>query len=119
LARAPAEEFQVQALAAPPPRETEGSMTLERLVLDYRSGELVLRCLYRRSLEDAPGPSTKRRQREVSALIRAGLRDALEALEGGAECVGTSGFSTREEILVATTSPDTPKTARQVKGGVA
>jgi hypothetical protein len=24
-----------------------GAMTLQRLVLDYRSGELVVRCLYR------------------------------------------------------------------------
>jgi hypothetical protein len=89
---------------------------LQRLVLDYRSGELVIRCLYRRSLEDAPGPSTKRREREVAELTREGLSTALEALEGGAECVGTSGFTAREDVLLATTSPDALQTARQVKG---
>jgi hypothetical protein len=91
-------------------------MTLQRLVLDYRSGELVVRCLYRRSLEDAPGPSTKRREREVAELTREGLRQALLSLEGGAECVGTSGFTTREDVLLATTSPAALQSARQVKG---
>jgi len=79
---------------------------LQRLVLDYRSGELVMRVLYRSSL-DGPNPSTKARAREVSALARTGLLDALEALEGGAECVGTSGFTTREDLLsVALPRPD-------------
>jgi len=41
------------------------------------------------------------------------LEQALEALEGGAECVGTSGFTTREEVLMATTSPSE---AKLVKG---
>jgi len=31
-------------------------MQLQRLVLDFRKGELVVRCLYRRSFEDAPDP---------------------------------------------------------------
>jgi len=93
-------------------------MTLQRLVLDYRSGELVMRVLYRSSL-DGPNPSTEARAREVSALARTGLLDALEALdsEAGAECVGTSGFSQREDVLLATTSPAALQTARQVKGG--
>jgi len=56
--------------------------TLQRLVLDYRTGELVVRCLYRSTL-DAPNPGTVRRRREVEELARSGLRDALEALEGG------------------------------------
>jgi hypothetical protein len=72
---------------------------LRRLVLDYRSGELVVRCLYRRSLEDAPGPSTKRREREVAELTREGLREALRALEGRVDVVGTSGYSVREDLL--------------------
>lgn len=39
------------------------SMTdLKRLVLDYRSGELVVRCLYR--TEGEAGPNTKARRRE-------------------------------------------------------
>ncbi len=79
-------------------------MTLQRLVLDYRTGELVLRVLYLR--QDGPNPGTKARAREVTALTRTGLERALEALEGGAECVGTSGFTTREDVLLATISPD-------------
>jgi len=75
-------------------------MTLQRLVLEFRDGELIARVLYRSGL-DGPNPSTKARAREVSALARSGLLDALEALdsEAGAECVGTSGFTMREDIL--------------------
>jgi|SRR5215208_2669569 len=73
-------------------------MPLQRIVLDFRTGELVARVLYRSSL-DGPNPGTKTRAREVSELARSGLRDALEALEGGAEVVGTSGFTQREDIL--------------------
>jgi hypothetical protein len=86
-------------------------MILQRLVLDFRTGELVVRALYR--TEGGAGPNTKARRREVTALARAGLQDALEALEGGAECVGTSGFTTREDVLLATTSPNE---AKLVKG---
>jgi hypothetical protein len=43
---------------------------LKRLVLDYRSGELVVRCLYR--TEGAAGPNTKARQRKVSGLVMTG-----------------------------------------------
>ncbi len=88
-------------------------MTLRRLVLDYsKPGELVVRCLYR--TQDGPNPGTKVRGKEVSELVRTGLQDALEALEtGGAECVGTSGFTTREDVLLVTTSP---ATAKLVKG---
>ncbi len=78
-------------------------MTLRRLVLDYsKPGELVVRCLYgTRSLSN---PGTKARGKEVSALVRSGLEDALAALEGGPnECIGTSGFTTREDILLVTT----------------
>ena len=71
---------------------------LKRLILDYRSGELVVRCLYRSSL-DGPNPGTVRRRREVEELARAGLRDALEALECGADVVGVSGYTVREDIL--------------------
>lgn len=85
-------------------------MTLQRLVLDYRSGEVVVRCLYRS--QDGAGPSTKARAREVTSLVRTGLRGALEALEGGAECVGTSGFTTREDVLLATASPNRAKTVK-------
>jgi hypothetical protein len=70
---------------------------LQRLVLDFRSGELVVRCLYR--TKGSAGPNTKARRQEVEQLVREGLRQALVSLEGGAEVVGTSGFTTREDIL--------------------
>jgi hypothetical protein len=89
----------------------EIGMTLQRLVLDYRNGELVVRCLYR-SKGDS-NPSTKTRTNEVASLTRTGLEQALEALEDGVECVGTSGFTTREDVLLATTSPNE---AKLVKG---
>jgi hypothetical protein len=81
---------------------TEGN--LRRLVLDYRAGELALRVLYRG--QDGPNPGTKARGKEVSRLARSGLQDALRALEGDVEVVGTSGFTTREDVLLATTPPD-------------
>jgi hypothetical protein len=87
-------------------------MTLQRIVLEFRDGELIARVLYRSGL-DGPNPSTKARAREVSALARTGLLEALEALESGAECVGTSGFTTREDVLLATTSSSE---AKLVKG---
>jgi hypothetical protein len=84
---------------------TEGN--LKRLVLDYRAGELVLRVLYRR--QDGPNPGTKARRREVEDLAREGLRQALRALEGDVTMAGTSGFTTREDVLLATTSPAVDK----------
>jgi hypothetical protein len=85
-------------------------MSLQRLVLDFRSGELVLRVLYRS--QDGPNPGTKARRRAVEDLAREGLRQALAALEDGAECVGTSGFTTREDVLLATTSPSEARLAK-------
>ena len=82
-------------------------MTLQRLILDYRTGQLVIRALYRS--QDGAGPSTKARAREVTDLVRTGLQDALKALEAGAECVGTSGFTTREDVLLATASSNKVK----------
>ena len=35
---------------------------LQRIVIDLRSGEMVLRCLYR--TQDGPSPNTKARTRE-------------------------------------------------------
>src|SRR5215208_186337 len=73
------------------------SVTLQRLVLDYRSGELVVRCLYR--TEGGSGPNTKARRREVEDLCRSGLRQALASLEGGdVTMCGTSGFTQREDV---------------------
>jgi hypothetical protein len=85
---------------------------LQRLVLDYRSGELVTRVLYRSSL-DGPNTGTKARQREVTELAREGLRQALLSLEGRVDVVGTSGFTQRQDVLLATTSPDEAKLVKK------
>jgi hypothetical protein len=86
---------------------------LQRLVLDFRSGELVIRVLYRSKGESNPG--TKARTREVTALARSGLTRALEALDAGDVAIcGTSGFSQREDLLsVAVPRPDELKGARR------
>jgi len=63
-------------------------MTLQRLVLDYRTGELVLYCD-----KEGGNPGTKARRREVEDLACEGLTHALEALEDGSpiiECVRQS-----------------------------
>ena len=79
----------------------KGSMTqLQRLLLDFRSGELLVRCLYR--TKGSAGPNTKARRREVTDLAREGLGVALEALEARVDVVGTSGFTTREDIFLCT-----------------
>ena len=82
-------------------------MTLQRLVIETKPEEVVIRVLYRS--QDGPNPGTKARRREVTELARSGLAQALEALEAGAECVGTSGYNVREDVLRATTSPDAGK----------
>jgi len=85
-------------------------MTLRRLVLTYTRHGVEARVLYRR--QDGPNPGTKARQREATALARTGLERALEALgEGDVTMAGTSGFTTREDIMVASVakSPRQPK----------
>jgi hypothetical protein len=72
-------------------------MTLQRLVLTFTREGIEIRTLYR--TKGSAGPNTKARKREVEQLVRQGLRQALASLEGGAECVGTSGFSQREDTL--------------------
>jgi hypothetical protein len=88
---------------------------LKRLVLDYRSGELVVRCLYRSKGDSNPG--TKGRTKEVASLAKSGLEQALEALEGRVHVVGTSGFTTREDVVLCTardgTAPDVHKTTKR------
>ena len=74
---------------------------LQRLVLDFRTGELVVRALYRSEAQDGPNPGTKARAREVATLAREGLTEALAALEGDVTMAGTSGFTTREDVMVA------------------
>ena len=86
---------------------------LKRLVLTFTREGIEIRTLYR--TESGAGPNTKTRRREVTDLAGEGLRQALASLESGAECVGTSGFETREDTLLATISPAALQTARQVK----
>jgi hypothetical protein len=103
---------------APPPPDRGGTeateeaptVTLKRLVVDFRTGELIIHCLYRS--QDGAGPSTKARRREVTSLVRTGLQDALEALEGRVDIVGTSGFNHREDLLCIAT-PAVPAAAHK------
>ena len=47
-------------------------MTLQRLVLDFRTGNLVVRCLYRTKAEANPGTKARRREcpnREVGRVL--------------------------------------------------
>jgi hypothetical protein len=92
---------------------------LQCLVLDYRTGELVVRCLYRS--EDGPNPGTKARRREVTEFTREGLGAALEALEGRVDVVGASGFTTREDAFLCTTkggtTPNEHKTRAEERDG--
>ena len=87
-----------------------GGLTLQRIVLDFRSGELLVRCLYRTNR--GPNPGTKARQREVQELTRSGLQDALDALEGRVDVVGVSGYDVREDTL-SLPRPDEPAAARR------
>jgi hypothetical protein len=78
-------------------------MILQRLVLSFKPGEasVEVRTLYR--TQDGPNPGTKARSREVTALAREGLREALETLEGRVDVVGESGYDVREDVIVAET----------------
>jgi hypothetical protein len=89
------------------------SEDLQRLVIGFERDGIQVRALYRSEATQGPNPGTKARQREVITLVRGGLEQALEALQAGAECVGTSGFTTREDIILATASP---AKAKPVKG---
>jgi hypothetical protein len=81
--------------------------SLQRLIA-FNPEELVLHALYR--TQDGLNPGTKSRTREVAELARGGLAQALDALDKGrVEVVGTSGFTRREDVLLATTSADADK----------
>ncbi len=84
-------------------------MVLQRLILTFTADGIQVRTLYRSKA--GPGPGTKARAREVRELTRAGLTAALEALDAGDVAdLGTSGFTTREDVLgLPTASPDTRK----------
>ena len=74
-------------------------MSLQRLVLTYKPEGIEIRTLYH--TQHSPGPNTKARRREVSELVREGLTQALESLEGRVDVIGTSGYETREDTLSA------------------
>jgi hypothetical protein len=96
-------------------------VTLQRIVIDLRSeaGEMVLRVLYRSKGDSNPG--TVRRRREVSNLVRTGLQDALRALDseaGRVDVVGTSGYTTREDVLCTTSRESAPESVhKKLKNG--
>jgi hypothetical protein len=56
-------------------------MTLQRIVLTFKPGELVVHTLYRTQV--GPGPNAKARTKEVRELTRTSLEDALVVLKGG------------------------------------
>ncbi len=73
-------------------------MTPQRLVLTFKPDSLEVRALYHTKAVSNPG--TNARRREVTQLVSSGLREALEAFEGGAgrvDVIGTPGFETRED----------------------
>jgi len=88
---------------------------LKRLILTFKPEELIVHALYRS--QDGPNPATKARRRAVEDLIREGLREALASLEGDAELVGCSGFTQREDVLLATISPDEATLVRKASNG--
>jgi hypothetical protein len=92
-------------------------MTIQRLVLDFRGegGGLVVRCFY--CTQDGLNPGMQAHTKVVADLARGGLTQAREALDGGAEYVGTSGHAIREDVLLATASLDALETQMQVKAG--
>ena len=84
-------------------QRVSAGMILPHLILTLKPKEIFLQALYR--TQDGPGPNTKACCREVTELARTGLEQALEALESSAKCLGTVGFTTREDVLLATASP--------------
>jgi hypothetical protein len=58
----------------------------------------------------------------VEVAVKSGmseLEQALEALGARAECVGTSEFPTRKDVLLVTASPDAAKPQRTAAAWVA
>jgi hypothetical protein len=72
---------------------------LQRLIITFKSEEMIVHALYRTQDAAKLGPNTKGRRREVTELTREGLSAALEALEGDVEMVGVSGYQVREDVL--------------------
>jgi hypothetical protein len=83
------------------------SASLRRLILTFKGEEISIHVLYQAGEEASLGPNTKKRLRHTTELARHGLQDALAALDSEASCacVGTSGFTQREDILSIDTMP--------------
>ncbi len=75
-------------------------MQPQRIILTFKPEGVEVRTLYKS--KDSYGPNTQARRRQVQDLTLEGLRQALEALEGRVDVVGTSGFTTREDIVLCT-----------------
>lgn len=74
-------------------------MWLQHLILTFGPEGVEIRTLYRS--EAGPNPGTKARTREVTDLVRTGLREAMETLEGHVDVIGTSGYQEREDTISA------------------
>ncbi len=70
---------------------------LQRVVLTFKPDGLEIRALYH--TKTGPNPDTAARRRVVVELARAGLHEALQALEDRVDVIGTSGFETREDTI--------------------
>jgi hypothetical protein len=83
-------------------------------VVEFKPEELVIRALYKTDDAAKLGPNTKARTREVTDLTRTGLAAALKTLDAGDVAIcGTSGFTQRQDTLVALPRPDEPTAARR------
>jgi hypothetical protein len=73
------------------------SVILQRLVITFKTDEIVLHALYR--TQDGTNPGMKARCKEVTEITRSGLTQALEALECGVQVLRTSRCEMREDII--------------------
>jgi len=87
-------------------------VSLQRLVLTFTREGIEIRTLYR--TKHGHNRGTRARHWEITELTRTGLTQALDTLESdtGVEVVWTRGFTTREDILLATASPDSRQLGR-------
>jgi hypothetical protein len=72
---------------------------LQRLILSFKPEGVEIRTLYRK--KNGPNPGTKARTRDVTDLAGTGLKEALGALAGRVEVIGTSGYEVREDTISA------------------
>ena len=80
----------------------------KRIILTFKGEEIYVHVLYQASVAENLGRNTKKRLRHTTELVREGLREAIESLDseaGRCMCVGTSGFTQREDVLLVDTMP--------------